>query len=198
VVHTDDRAGLGDGGADVRGADVLEIDALEQVRCQLHESFLETGGPRCAQRRRIEQRSDDLGRVLERLAVEEPGDEQIALLPECELVVDVDLGILGEKPLAFELDQRGRDQEELGGHLEIEHLHPFDLLEIGIDDAGEGDLVEVDLLAQDEMEQQVEGTFEHRCLHLVWHLRDVRRADTTAGALVAPPGRHARAGSRPT
>ena len=47
----------------------------------------------------------------------------------------------------------------------------LELGEVGVDDAGERDLVEVDLLAQDQVEQQVERPLEHRGGHLVGHRR---------------------------
>jgi tryptophanyl-tRNA synthetase len=110
-----------------------------------------------------------VGGVLERLAVEETCDEQVAFLPQGELVIEIDVGVLREESLALELDQRRCDEEELGGDLEIEVLHEVDLGQVGVDDAGERDLVEIDLLAQDEVEQEVEGALVDRCLHLVRH-----------------------------
>ena len=44
----------------------------------------------------------------------------------------------------------------------LQRLHRLELGEVGVHDPGEGDLVEVDLLAQDQVEQEVEGPLEHR------------------------------------
>ena len=48
-------------------------------------------------------------------------------------------------------------------------VHALELGQVGVDDAGERDLVEVDLLAGDQVEQQVEGPLEDRGADLVRH-----------------------------
>ena len=64
----------------------------------------------------------------------------------------------GQQPAGLELDERGGDQQELGGDVEVEGLHPLDLDQIGVDDPGQVDLVDVDLLGQDQLQEQVERT----------------------------------------
>ena len=59
-------------------------------------------------------------RVLEGLALEQPGEEQVALLPQGQLVVEVEIGVVGQQPAGLELDQGGGDEQELGGDLEVE------------------------------------------------------------------------------
>ena len=66
--------------------------------------------------------AQDGGRVLERLALEQAGQEQVALLPEGQLLVEVDVVAARQQPPGLELDQRGRDEQELGGHVEVEGL----------------------------------------------------------------------------
>ena len=51
----------------------------------------------------------------------------------------------------------------------LQRLHRLELGQVGVDDLGERDVVELDLLAQDQVEQQVEGAFEHRGGDLVGH-----------------------------
>ncbi len=99
--------------------------------------------------------------VLEGLALEEPGQEEIPLLPEPELVVEIEVVVDGEQAAALELDERGCDQEELGGQLEITGIDPLDLGQIGIDDLEQRDLVQVDLVTQDQVQQQIERALEH-------------------------------------
>ena len=107
----------------------------------------------------VGQRAEHGGDVLERLALEQAGEQQVALLPQGQLVVEVDVGRPGQQAAGLELDERGGDQQELGGDVEIERLHPLDLGEVGVDDARQADLVEVHLLGQDELQEQVERTF---------------------------------------
>ena len=67
------------------------------------------------------------GGVLERLALDEPGEEQVALRPEGQLVVEVDVVVAGQQAPGLQLDQRGRDEQELGGDVEVELLHRLEL-----------------------------------------------------------------------
>ena len=85
--------------------------------------------------------------VLERLALEQPGEEQVALLPEGQLVVDVGVGHARQQTPGLQLDERGGDQEKAGGDVEVERLQAFDLGEVLVDDRRQVDLVDVDLLA---------------------------------------------------
>ena len=94
--------------------------------------------------------------VLERLALEQAGEQEVALLPQRQLVVEVDVGAAGQQTAGLELDERGGDEQELGGDVEVELLHALDLGEVGVDDPGQADLVDVDLLGEDQLQQQVE------------------------------------------
>ena len=76
----------------------------------------------------------------------------------------------GQQAAGFELDEGGGDQQELGGDVEIERLHPLDLGEVGVDDARQADLVEVHFLGQDELQEQVERTFVDGCLDTGRHV----------------------------
>ena len=82
----------------------------------------------------------------------------------------------GQQAAALQLDQGGRDEQELAGHVEVELLHALELDEVAVDDRRQADLVEVDLLGQDEVEQQVERPLEHRGLHRVGHRDDDNHA----------------------
>src|SRR5206468_8292912 len=60
----------------------------------------------------------------------------------------------------LELEQGGDQHDELRRHLEIELAAGLEVVEVGQDDVGEIDLEQVDLLAQDQRQEQVEGTGE--------------------------------------
>ena len=60
------------------------------------------------------------GRVLERLALEQPGQQQVALLPQRQLLVELDVVAAGQQPAGLQLQQHGGDQQELGRHVEVE------------------------------------------------------------------------------
>jgi tryptophanyl-tRNA synthetase len=185
VIDAHDRLGSRSHRPQVRGLDVLKIDADEQIRCNLHEPLVETGPAWRRQHRRVEEEPENLCCILESLAVEQSCDQQIALLPERELVVQIDVGILGQETLALQFDKRRRDEEKFGGDIEVEFIHLLDLDEIGINDPGERNLVEIHLFAQDQVKQEVEGPLVDRCLNLVWH-RHHDRADGDPPAQRSP------------
>ena len=51
----------------------------------------------------------------------EAGEEDVALLPQRQLVVQLDVVAPRQQAPGLELDERGRDEEELGGDLN-EHI----------------------------------------------------------------------------
>ena len=121
--------GFGVDGPQERRVQLLGRDALEQVGHEARRTA------RRARRARGKERSassakprEDRGDVLERLALEQPGEQQVALLPQRQLVVEVDVVATGQQPPRLQLDERRRDQQELGGEVEIEALQPLDLV----------------------------------------------------------------------
>ena len=60
------------------------------------------------------------GRVLERLALEQPGEQQVALLEAQQLLVELDIVGAGQQAAGLELDERRGDEQELGRDLEVE------------------------------------------------------------------------------
>ena len=105
------------------GAERRRRDAGQQVGGEVEEALVEPGDPRagCVAARRpcAQQRG---GGVLEGLALEQPGEQQVALLPERQLLVEVDVVVAGQQPPGLELDERGGDQQELGGDVEVDDL----------------------------------------------------------------------------
>ena len=75
-----------------------------------------------------------------------------------QLVIELDWldDLLGQKRGCLDLQQRGRDDEEVTRDIEIEVLHAFDLGKILIGDNRRWRSPDVDLLTRDEREQQVE------------------------------------------
>ncbi len=141
-------------------SDVGGCRLLEEIGRQSEEVLLQPGDPRTNTGGGGHEPLDGRRSVLERLGFEEPRQQQVPFLPEGDLLIEFDLGVLGQQPAHLEIDQGGSDQEELRGDVEIGRLHASNLVEIGVDDVGEGDLVEVDLVVQDEVQQEVEGAVE--------------------------------------
>ena len=77
---------------------------------------------------------DGVGRVLERLALEQPREQQVAGLEPEQLLVELGVAEVGQEAPGLELDERGRDEQELGGDVEIEGLHAVDLGQVLVDD----------------------------------------------------------------
>ena len=86
---------------------------------------------RSARRTSVVQRR---GRVLERLALEQAGEQEVALLEAQELLVELDLLERRQEAARLELDERRRDEQELGRDLEVEALHALELGEVLVDD----------------------------------------------------------------
>ena len=114
-------------------------------------------------------RLNTFGDVLERLALDEAGEQQVALFPQGELLVEVAVVGAGQQSAGLQLDQRGGDQQELGGDVEVERLHLLELDQVAVDDDRQVDLVDVDLLLQDQLQQQVERPFVDRGRHVDAH-----------------------------
>ena len=74
-------------------------------------------------------------RLGERLALQQLGQEQVALLEQGQLVVvEAVAGRLGQQAAGLELDQGGGDDQELGGRLQVEGAHAVELGQVGVDD----------------------------------------------------------------
>ena len=142
-------------------AQALEAGALEQVGDQRREALVGTDLAGEAAVGVVGQAAEHRGDVLERLALEQPGEQQVALLPQRQLLVEVDVGAARQQAPGLELDERGGDQQELGRDVEVEGLQTLDLGQVGVDDGGQADLVDVDLFGQDQPQQQVERAVEH-------------------------------------
>ena len=70
------------------------------------------------------------------------------------------LVVRGQHQPRLQLEQRGDQDEELGGGLEVELTRALEVLDVGEHDLGEVDLEEVDLLLQHQRQEQVERPVE--------------------------------------
>ena len=88
------------------------------------------------------------------LGLEHPGEQLLGGLAGLEVLQPVVLARQHEPRL--ELQQRGDQDEELGGDLELELAARVEVIEVGDHDLGELDFEQVDLLAQDQREEEIE------------------------------------------
>ena len=159
-----------------------DAGSFEEVGHDVDEAFV--GADRTGKRevRVVGELREHRGDVFEGLGFEQPSEQQVALLPERQFVVQIHVGLVGQQPPSLEFDERRGDQQEPGDHVEVEGvlaLHLVDLEQVGVDDVGEVDLVDVDLLLEDQLEQQIEGPLVHG-------RRDINhRANPTAAASAA-------------
>jgi hypothetical protein len=160
VEHVDGRLRPRREGSDGGVAETLEAGALEQVGHQRREALIRADLTGEAAVGIVGQAAEDRGDVLECLALEQPGEQQVALFPQRQLLVEVDVGPAGQQAPGLELDERGRDQQELGRDVEVEVVQPLDLGQVGVDDGRQADLVDVDFFGQDQPQQQVERAVE--------------------------------------
>ena len=68
--------------------------------------------------------------------------------------------LAGQHQARLEFEQGGDEDEELSREVEVELASALEMIDIGDDDVGEVDLEQIDLLAQDERQQQIERTRE--------------------------------------
>ena len=171
----------------------VERNALQRVGSQRSERLFRARAAGEGARSLGQVRLQHLRRVLEGLAVEEPGEQEVALLEAGKLLVEIDVVAAGKQPARLQLDEGCRDEEELGGRLEIDPLHLLDFGAERIDDPSERDLPEIDLFLEDQMQQEIERALENRCRDLVGHgAQGIQRG----GGFVAPRGARKAPGDR--
>ena len=69
-------------------------------------------------------------------------------------------GPVGQQGSGFDVDQQGRDVDEVGSEIDVELLGPVEVIEVLPGDLGNGDIGDLDLVFANEGEQQIEGSFE--------------------------------------
>src|SRR5207253_3764471 len=87
--------------------------------------------------------------------VEHPREQLLG----CLLGLDVEqlLILAAQHQARLELEQRGDQHDELGGGFEVELAAAFQVVEVGEHHFGQLQLEQVDLFAQHQRQQQVEG-----------------------------------------
>ena len=74
----------------------------------------------------------------------------------------------------FYLRQHGRHDQVLPGQLQLQHLHQFNVSHVLFGDPGDGYVEDVQVLALDEIQQQVEGAGKGLQEHLQRVRRDIK------------------------
>ena len=105
-----------------------------------------------------EQAGQVLGGAPVAARVEQAGEQLLGGLVGRE--VQQLLVLARQHEAGLQLEQRRDEHEELGGDLEVELPAGLEVVEVGQDDVGQLDLEQVDLLAQDEGQEQVERPAE--------------------------------------
>ncbi len=140
---------------------VIGRDPGQEVRRVHHEVVVQPHLARDGTGRLFGHGHEDVGRGGIGPALEQPGQQEVSLLPAHEILVLV--AGLGpwQQPLRLELDENRRHEEELGQLVEVdllallrEHTHE------AVDHGQEGDVEDVDLVGRNEMQQEVDGTLE--------------------------------------
>ena len=157
VFGVDDRLGLGRQHAQRGGAQRGGADPLQRVGDEPTVGLLRPGEAGHTAAGAARHRVEGERGVLERLALEQPREQEVALLEAEQLFVELGVVETREEAARLQLHEGGRDEEELGGDVEIERLHAVELGEVLVDDARERHLPEVDLLLEDQVQQEVEG-----------------------------------------
>ncbi len=98
------------------------------------------------------------GRGAIAASVEHPREQLLGGLPGLE--VEHLLLFAAEHQAGLELQEGGDQHDELGGGLQVKLAARFEMVKIGEHDFGQLQLQQVDLFAQHEREQQIEGAAE--------------------------------------
>lgn len=154
----------------VRGrVQLLERNELERVGRQQRKRFFGTSS--AGENPSVDRHAliDVARRVLEGLALKQPRQQIVAFFPTGEFFIEVDRLRRRQQAARFEFDQRRGDEQELGGHVEVNSTDLFRGDEILVDDRGKVDVPEIDFLLQNQVQQQVKGTLKYRSLHCVAH-----------------------------
>ncbi len=113
---------------------------------------------------------EDLRHLLVRPVLQQPGEQQVTGLQQGEVLLVLHLA-RGQQPGRLEVEQGGRDQQEVARLVEV----PLGAPGADVGDELVGDLVErhlgdVELVLGDQPEQQVEGALEHLEVDVEAHL----------------------------
>ena len=103
---------------------------------------------------------EEPGRILEFFVFNKLADK----LPARIVLLGILFGWLihaRQQGAAFQIHQIGRHDDELGGQIDVKQLECIDVVEVLAGDSLDGDRMDIHLVFFDEVEQQVERTFEN-------------------------------------
>lgn len=128
------------------------------------------------------------GAVFEELAEQFGGGVEFLLVAggACGVLASL---ILGIDHAGLDFDERGGDDQEFTSGLDIDIGEVLDVVEVLIGDGAEGDLGDVEFDAPDEVQEEVERTFEGIEAHGVWLHRHPFRSPKAAGCARCSPNR---------
>ena len=103
-------------------------------------------------RRLFGQGDEDVGRGGVRPALEQPGQQEVALLPPDQVLLVVRPLAAGQQPLRLQLDQDGRHEQEFGQLVEVDALALLgEDVDEGVDHGQERDVEDIDLVGGHEV-----------------------------------------------
>ena len=168
---------LGGGGPHESRMHLRGLHTFEQIGHECGVAFVGSAPTGIRAISSVGQTTENLTHVLERLALEQPGQQQIPLLPQRQLLVEIHVLATRQQATGLQFDQGGGNQQELGGHLEVQRLHGPQLAQIRVHDDRQADLVDVHLLLEDQVQQEIERPLEHRGGNVDGHVAEANRRD---------------------
>ena len=191
VVDADGGRGLG---PEHRGRELGErrgVDAEQHLRQQHGEPLFQRHRAREPPRRARLQLHEEACDLLVRAVLQQPREQQVAGLQQGEVLGVLHLGV-GQQAGGLEVEQRGRDDQELRGLVEVRVV--AEGREVGdevVGDAVQRHLGDVQLVLADQLQEQVE-----RALEVVQPDREARRRGLGRSADGSHRARTSRASSR--
>jgi hypothetical protein len=158
VGQREHRHRLGFEGGRGEQREVVGADRDDHFRQQLGEPRLQHHRAGMAELLLGQPGGDQRSDLLERAVLHEPGEQEVAGLEQREVVLVLDVA-LRQQPSRLEVEQRGRDQQELGGLFEIV-AEVLDVADELVGDLRQRHLGDVELMLGDQREQQVEWALE--------------------------------------
>ena len=141
----------------------LDARAFEHVGQDAVKPFVGADDTGKALVRLVGEPSEDAGDVFERLGFEQSGEQHVALFPQRQFIVEVDIASVWQQPAGLQVHEGGSDQQKTGRDVEIEFGQFFQFDEVGINDRRKVDLVDVDLFFEDQLQEQIERPLIDRC-----------------------------------
>ena len=108
-------------------------------------------------RRLLGQGHEDVGRGGVGAALEQAGQQEVTLLPPHEVLLVLGCLAPGQQLLGLELDEDGRDEQELRELVEVDHVPLLgqDAHE-AVDHGQQGDVEDIHLVGGHEVEQEID------------------------------------------